>query len=142
MYGFGGFSWRTLMPSDYIDGCVDILTSGETKPELLAEMTENGYVVSFDGKPTVTVPMMTRTVYGQLMGIGEKYLSPLMDEYSEIVLKYAEGYRKLFPAHLQNDAKRLSHDSFINLFEKIAEYCQKKGIFPIPTGEICDVIVY
>lgn len=142
IYCFGGFSWRELMPSDHIDGCVDILTVGNTKPELLSEMTEKGYAVSVDGKPAVTVPMMTRTVYGQLMEIGDKHFAPLMDTYSEIVVKYAQGYRKLFPAHLQDDAKRLSHDSFINLFAKVAEYCQKKGVFPIPSGEICDVIVY
>jgi len=142
IYCFGGFGWRTLMPNYIIDGCVEILTSGETKPELLSEMTEEGYAVSVNGKPAVTVPMMTRTVYGQLMEIGDKYFAPLMDAYSQIVVEYAQGYRKLFPAHLQNDAKRLSHDSFINLFAKVAEYCQKKGVFPIPAGEICDVIVY
>ena len=57
----------------------------------------------------------------------EKYLAPLMDEYLEIVKKFANEYIKLFPKQLEDEAIRWSRNVFLGLFNKIHNYGQNNN---------------
>ena len=68
----------------YKGAVMNITVAGNTYGTYnISEMTEEGYAVSVNGKPAVTVPMMTKTVYGQLMEIGEKYFVTVGEEVFE-----------------------------------------------------------
>ena len=59
----------------------------------------------------VTVPFFT--IEQKFDAIADKYLAPLLPEYSEIINKLISGYKKLFPKHLKDDADRMCHDMFM-----------------------------
>ena len=51
-----------------------------------------------------------------------------MDEYLEIVKKFACEYIKLFPKHLEDEAVRWSRNVFLGLFNKIHNYGQSNNL--------------
>ena len=51
-----------------------------------------------------------------------------MDEYLEIVKKFAGEYIKLFPKHLEDESVRWSRNVFLGLFNKIHNYGQSNNL--------------
>lgn len=74
--------------------------------------------------------------------IADKYLAPLMPEYSEIVNKFILGYKKLFPKHLHDDADRMCHHMFRGMYAVMIKYAQRTEIIKMPSPNCyCDVLI-
>ena len=52
------------------------------------------------------------------------------------------GYKKLFPSHLKDDADRMCHIMFIGLFTKVIDYGIKNRLIAPPSEDyVCDVLI-
>ena len=78
-----------------------------------------------DGSFFITVSFFTKEQKAEFNAIADKYLAPLMPEYSEIINKFISGYKKLFPKHLNDDADRMCQNIFKGLYAVIIEYAQR-----------------
>lgn len=109
-----------------VSACVDIVNG--TLPqdkEIVADLIMKGFVIKDETcKLVLTIPYISKENENKLYEIVEKYLAPLMDEYLEIVKKFANEYIKLFPKHLEDEAIRWSRNAFLGLFNKIHNYGQ------------------
>ena len=142
--GFGGIPRREMMLDLYINVCEDILRTGETKDvENAALAIKEGYIIRReDGSLFVTSPAMTWEQKEQFFAIADKYMAPLMDDYSAAVATYLEGYRLLFPKHLADDAARMSYGQFSGLYRTVIAYAIRTGAIPRPTkGVFCDILI-
>lgn len=144
-YGrFAGIPAREMMYDSYINVCEDLLTAGTTEDlDSAANAIRDGYIVRRDdGSMLVTCPAFTKEQKAEFDMIADKHLAPLMCEYSAIVEKFVSGYKKLFPAHLGDDADRMCRGIFVALYTVIIEYAQRTGVIDRPTeGSYCDVMV-
>ncbi len=142
--GISGFSWRSMMNDGWINACEDILESGYSEdPDAAALAIQEGYILRReDGSFFVTVPAFTREQRAEFDRIADKYLAPLMEEYSELTERFIAGYKRLFPRHLHEDADRMCRAMFFGLYQVIAAYIQRTGVIGVPlAGSYCDVMV-
>lgn len=66
-----------------------------------------------------------------------------MDEYLEIVKKFANEYIKLFPKNLEDEAIRWSRNVLIGLFNKIHNYAQNNNcIDKVIRNSYLEVMLY
>lgn len=141
---FGSLPFRPMMYDYYINACTDIIQSGAAEnPEHATAAIREGYIQrKEDGSLFVTVPAFTLAQQDEFFALVEKHLFPLGDEYSKSVEKLLDGYYKLFPKHLQDEARRLCHHMFFGLFSVVVAYAQKKEIIKMPSqGYVCDVLL-
>ena len=139
-----GIKFRQMMYDNYINVCEDILSDGATKDiNSLANAIQDGYIIKRDdGNFFVTVPSFNIKQKEKFDMIADKYLSPLMPEYSEAVDRFISGYKKLFPKHLNDDADRMCQSIFMGLYTKIIEYAQKTETIKMPSKNCyCDVLI-
>lgn len=139
-----GITFRQMMYDNYINVCEDILCDGSTGDiESVANAIQDGYIVKKqDGSFFITVPFFTKEQKAEFDAIADKYLAPLMPEYSEIVNKFISGYKKLFPKHLNDDADRMCQNMFMGLYAVIIEYAQRTEAIKMPSQNCyCDVLI-
>ncbi len=138
-----GIASRQMMYADYINVCQDILFDGKTDDiNSLAYAIKDGYIVRReDGSLFVTTPAFTIDQTESFHRIVENCLIPHIEKYAALVYRFAEGYKALFPKHLQDDADRLCQNLFVGMYAVIAVYAQRTGQIEMPTkGCYCDVI--
>lgn len=138
-----GIVFRQMMYDNYINVCEDILYDGRTDDvDSLANAIKDGYIIKReDGSFFVTSPAFTAEQTESFNKIVEAYLIPHIDEYSKAVYGFVEGYKKLFPKHLQDDADRMCQGMFVGMFAVIVEYAQRTGKIEMPSKNCyCDVI--
>lgn len=142
--GIGGMAYRKMMYDNYINVCEDILYNGKTEDtESAANAIRDGYIIKRqNGNFFVTAPAFTEKQYSCFNEIADKYLAPIMPQYSEAAENFIHGYKKLFPKHLSDDADRLCHNMFMGLYKVIAEYAQITGETEKPSENFCcDVLI-
>lgn len=138
-----GITFRPMMYDNYINVCEDILRDGKTDDiESLANAIKDGYIVKRnDGSLFVTSPAFTMEQTECFYKIVETYLTPHIDEYSKAVYGFVEGYKKLFPKHLRDDAERMCQGIYFGMYSVIVEYAQRTGKIRMPSKNCyCDVI--
>ncbi|MBQ8387578.1 MAG: RNA polymerase sigma factor [Clostridia bacterium] len=141
---FGNLPKRDMMYDNYINACEDILLNGHSDDiDAVALAIKDGYILrKNDGNLFVNVPAFTKEQKAKFDSVADKYLKPLMDEYSSLVEKFLIGYKKLFPKHLSAESDRMCHAMFKNLYRVIIEYAQKTNMIEMPTAEYyCDVLI-
>ena len=139
-----GIAFRPMMYDNYINVCVDILYDGASKDiDSVVNAIQNGYITKrSDGSFFVTVPSFTKEQKAVFDSICDKYLAPLMPKYNEIVSAFIQGYKKLFPKHLNDDADRMCQNMFLGMYSVIVEYGQRSGKLSMPSANCyCDVII-
>jgi len=140
----GSIAFRPMMPSNYIDVCKDILLDGKTEEDMesLANAIREGYIVKKDdGHLFVTTPMFTIKQNEAFNKIVDTYLAPHINEYAELVYRFIKGYKKLFPAHLSDDADRLCHNIFVGMYSAVIDYAQRTEQIEMPSKNCyCDII--
>ena len=142
--GFGGLTHRDMMCDLYINACEDILLTDTSKDaNATALAIQSGYITRReDNRLSVTVPAFTKEQKKEFDGIVEKYLAPLMEEYSSIVRQFIAGYKKLFPKHLQEEADRMCYHMFLSLYHTVIAYAQRTGSIEPPSPNCpCDVLI-
>lgn len=134
--GIGGTAQRSMMYDNYVNVCEDILKSGKTEDLCsLGNAVSEGYIVKReDGSLVVTTPAFTIEQTQRFREIVVKSLMPLMPAYAECVCGFVEGYKKLFPAHLRDDADRLCYSLFVGMLADVIEHGQKAGVIAPPSG--------
>lgn len=143
-YHFGDFSYRKMMWANQVNVCEAILSGNEiTDTEAAALAIETGYLKRRDGKLTVAVPAFTKIQYEQFTKLAEEAFATVIDAYTEAVRKYVAGYKKLFPAHLEEDVERACNYMFLTLYAvDICDMAKEKGLLVPPKEEsVCDVLV-
>ena len=127
--GIDGISKRESIKDISVNACMEIVNGLEpTDKEIVADLIMKGFVIKNENKQLVlTIPYMSKDNENKFYEIVEKYLAPLMDEYLEIVKKFASEYIKLFPKHLEDEAVRWSRNAFLGLFNKIHNYGQNNN---------------
>ncbi len=144
VYNFTGVKFREMMYDNYINACVDIIRNGKSPDlESVSNAISNGYIIRRKDKSLlVTTPYFTKEQKKQFEDISDKILSPLMPEYESAVNKFINGYKKLFPSHLKDDADRMCHIMFIGLFTKVIDYGIKNRLIAPPSEDyVCDVLI-
>ena len=128
--GIDGISKREPIKDIAVSACMDIVNGVEPmNKEIVADLIMKGFVIKDEGgKQVLTIPYISKENENKLYELVEKYLSPLMDEYLEIVKKFASEYIKLFPKHLNDEAIRWSRNAFLGLFNKIHNYGQNNNL--------------
>ena len=132
-----------MMDYDLLGVCADILGMGDMADiDAAARAIEAGYIVRRkNGEMRVTVPAFTKMEKQAFDRIAEKHLAPLMEAYNRVVEAFAEGYMKLFPAHLKEDAERMCQNVFMDMYAVIVEHGQRTGAIELPSaGCVCDVM--
>lgn len=128
----------------YINACEDILCNGSSEDiDSVANAIKDGYIVRrADGSFFVTTPAFTKAQKNEFNGVAEKYLAPLMPEYSEIVRRFTADFKKLIPRHLSDDADRMCRNMSMGLYTAVIEYAQETGRIQMPSqGCFCDVML-
>ena len=143
-YHFGGFTYREMMWSSQVNVCEAILNGDEvTDTEAAASAIETGYIIRRDGKLTVAVPAFTKPQYDAFTKLVEEVYEPVIGAYKEAVSKYVAGYKKLFPAHLEENADRACNYMFLTLYAvHMCDMIKEEGLLAPPAkGSVCDVLV-
>lgn len=141
--GISGMAFRAMMIDAYINVCEDLLRDGKTEDlESLANAIKDGYILKReDGSLFVTTPAFTVEQMERFHGIVEDCLKPCIQEYADCVYRFADGYKKLFPKHLQDDADRACRNLFLGMLSVVLECAQKAGRIEMPSGNrYCDVL--
>ena len=139
-----GITYRKMMYDNYINVCEDILCDGFTTDiDSAANAIQEGYIIKReDGSFFITVPFFTKEQKAEFDVIADKYLAPLIPEYSKIVNTFISGYKKLFPVHLVDDADRMCQHMFMGLYAVIIEYAQRTEAIKMPSPNcFCDVLI-
>jgi len=141
---FGGFGWRTMMYDNWINVCEDILLTGRTDDHDAAALAiEEGYIRRReDGHLFVTVPAFTleqKRIFDRTV---REIFSPMMAEYCAMVEEYARGYIALFPAHLADDAARMTNGLFTGFWCILSSLAISRGMVKlVDRGSFCDVMI-
>jgi len=142
-YGFSGIASRPMMYDNYVNVCQDIIFDGKTDDiDSLANAIKDGYIVKReDGGFFVTSPAFTIDQTESFNKIVETYLIPHIGKYAALVDKFVDGYKKLFPKHLRDDADRICQNVFLGMYSVIVEYAQRTEQIKMPSKNCyCDVI--
>ncbi len=142
--GISGIASRQMMYDNHINVCEDLLTDGKTDDiDSLADAIQAGYIVKRqNGSFFITTPFFTKEQKAEFDAIADKYLAPLMPEYSEILNTFISGYKKLFPGHLNDDADRMCHGMFTGMYTVIIAYAQRTETIKMPSrNNYCDVLI-
>lgn len=144
-YHFDGFSYRRMMQTDEINVCEDVLNGCKINDmDAAASAIAGGYMVrEADGGCKVCVPAFTKEQKTHFDRWSQECFAACMSDYVAAVKQYVSGYKKLFPAHLQEDVTRACSSMFVTLFATvICPAAQKKGLLAPPAaGSICDVLL-
>lgn len=144
-YHFGGFSYREMMFDNEINICEDILLGRKINDtDSATSAIAKGFISKKEnGKLFVTVPAFTKEQKQQLDLLADTAFQSSIDEYSNGVRKYVNGYQKLFPEHLKEDVARACSYMFLTLYAThICDMAKEKGLLtPPPDGSICDVLI-
>lgn len=138
-----GISFRPMMYDNYINVCQDIVLNGRTDDiDSLANAIKDGYIIKRDdGSFFVTSPLFTSEQTESFNRIVESCLIPHIDKYTALVCRFVDGYKKLFPKHLNDDADRMCQNMFLGMYSVIVEYAQRTGKMKRPSEHCyCDVI--
>ena len=143
-YHFGGFTYREMMWSNQVNVCEAVLNDTEiVDTEAAATAIEAGYIKKADGKLVVAVPAFTKAQYEKFTELAEEVFAIVIDAYTDAVRKYVAGYKKLFPAHLEEAVDRACNYRFLNSYAvDICDLAVERGLLlPPPEGSVCDVLV-
>ncbi len=144
-YHFGGFAYREMMYSNEVNICEDILSrKAITDTDSAASAIERGYIGrDTNGKLFVTVPAFKKEQYEKFTCLVEKVFASSIDLYSGAVARYVDGYKKLFPAHLEDDVTRACNYMFLTIYATtICDMAREKGLLDSPPlHSVCDVLI-
>ncbi len=139
-----GYDWHQMMKDYMIDVCVKVLKGEEPEDKSsAAEAIRDGYLVrNGDGTLYVAAPAFTRRQKDDFNELTDKIFAPLFEQYVGIVVKFASGYRELFPKHLPDAADRACRGLFMHLLNALILSAQGDGILKPPaSGKVLDVLI-
>lgn len=144
-YHFAPFEYRKMMFDHEIDVCHAVIQNEnltEKQIEYAAKLIAEGYLVKQEnGEIICAVPVFTKKQYDLLISLTKELYEDFLPFYSEQVKKYLDGYMKLFPKHLKEQAGRNGFHVFVALFKAVAADWIKNDKINIPNASICDALI-
>ena len=144
-YHFGGFSYREMMFDNEVNICEDVLFERKIEDtDSAASAIAKGFISKKDnGKLFVTVPAFTKEQKKRFDLLADNAFKSSIDEYSNAVRQYVNGYQKLFPEHLKDEVARACNYMFLTLYAThICDIAKERGqLISPPDGSICDVLI-
>lgn len=143
VYHFGGFSFRKMMYDNYISVCEKVLNGEEIgDKESAAKAIEAGYILQNSGGLNVAVPAFKKEQKLLFNQMAADCFSPVLADYRAVVSRFAKGYIKLFPAHLEEEGARACGGMFLGLLSALVRFAQESGKIEKPAeGSVCDVLI-
>jgi RNA polymerase sigma-70 factor (ECF subfamily) len=144
-YNFAPFMYRKFMFDYEIDVCQAVLQKealdGKQK-EIAAKLIANGFLVKTDdGKIICTVPVFTKEQHDIFARTAVSVFADFLPIYSRKIKEFVDGYVKLFPKHLKDDALFNGFNIFAAMFKAIANDWVQRGKINLPDGAVCDALM-
>lgn len=144
-YHFNGFDYRPMMGSGAINVCEDVLRGRAVADhDAAAAAIASGYMTRCGEEQfTVNVPAFTMEQKAQFDRLSEDCFAGILPDYAAAVRRYTDGYRKLFPPHLEEDVTRACSALFVTLYAtQLCKSAQKNNLLEPPApGSVCDVLI-
>ena len=110
------------MRQEQIKVCEKIIKGeniNENEKEAAAIAIKNGFIKKTGDKLELNIPYFSIDEYERFKKLIPEIFDDIMPLYQEQVKKYADGYKKLFPKHLQNKASAVSACVFDSIAKKV-----------------------
>jgi len=144
-FNFRPFTYRKFLFDYEIDVCQAILknqTLGENQKEIAAGLIAKGFLAkSKTGELTCAVPVFTKEQHDMFATIAAHVFADLMPLYSREIKRFVDGYVKIFPKHLKDDALFNGFNLFAAMFKVIADNWVQRGKIVIPNNAVCDALI-
>lgn len=141
-YNFASFSYRRMIYDLEINICEDLILTGSTEDKYdLASCIAEGYVKKDGEKLISTIPAFTKSEYESFCKLTEKHFASIVPDWNSMAVDFADGYCRLFPKHLHDDALRLSRYFWFALFGSLCESWQEDRLEKPPVGSFCAVMI-
>lgn len=143
-YWFDNFIFTPMMTDSMINICEKVINKVSIEnTESIALVIEKGFVKREDnGELVLTVPTFLKeqkTIFDEKV---DEHFKPFISNYIKAVNAYTNGYKKLFPKHLEDEAIRVCNYLFITLFTHMTRMAQEKGLLESPKlNSICNVLI-
>jgi len=141
---FAGFAHRRMALDHMINICEDVKCGREiTDLEAAAETIEKGYIEKRENGLFITIPMFTKEQYAKFVGYAEEAFADVILPYANAVKTFCDGYKKLFPAHLEDDLSVACNYMFLSQYAtSLCDIAKERGLLTPPRPEsICDVLI-
>jgi hypothetical protein len=144
-YHFKPFNTRKRLYENELDVIHAVLRKNkldEGQKEIAAKQIMVGRLVKNDsGEVVSALPLITKEQYDLYTVLSDEIMNGFMPVYTEHINKFMEGYLKLCPKHLMEDARRVSFGISLSVFIEIVDDWIKKGKITIPDGAVCDSLI-
>lgn len=146
-YWFAEFANRSMMYDFQINVCEKIFFGqelSEKEKEIAAVLIKDGQLKrQSDEQITIEIPFFTLEQKKAFDVLADKYFAGTAPKIADIVKRYTNGYIKLFPKHLKEDAEMAMYFFFTGgFYAKIIMIAQDKNLLDKPSpNSFCDVIV-
>jgi RNA polymerase sigma factor (sigma-70 family) len=147
VYNFAGFAHRPMMYDVQINVCEKIFFKqdlSEKEKELSANLIKDGQLKRrSDDEIAVDIPFFTIEQKKEFDVLADKYFANIAPKIADVVKRYTDGYIKLFPKHLKEDAEQAMYFFFIGgFYANMVMIAQDKNLLDKPSpNNCCDVIV-
>jgi hypothetical protein len=98
---------------------------------------------STDDEIIVDIPFFTLEQKKEFDVLVDKYFDSIAPKIADVVKRYTDGYIKLFPKHLKDDAEQAMYFFFIGgFYANMVMIAQDRNLLDKPSqNNCCDVIV-
>lgn len=138
------FNWGRIMGDIEINLCEKIFYSiplSENEKELAASMIKDGYLIRTAKGVSVNIPIFNHEEKNKFFNITRKALAKISEEYQNSVQELFNGFVKLFPRHLEEDALRQASWFYTRILYFILDHAVKAGrLTKLPEGKACEVL--
>ena len=142
---FAPFTYRKFLFDYELDVCQAVLQKEELddkQKEIAATLVANGFFVKDEnGELACNVPIISKEQHDLFARNAVNVFADVLPLYSELLKKYVDGYVKMFPKHLKNDALFNGFYIFGAMFKAITADWVQRGKVNIPGGAVCDALI-
>jgi len=146
-YWFTGFTYRQMMYDFQINVCEKIFFNrelSEKDKEIAAGLIKDGILKRrSDDKIIVDISFFTLEQKREFDVMIDKYFAGIVPKIADVVKRYTDGYIKLFPKHLKDDAEQAMCFFFVSgFYANLIMIAQDKNLLDKPSpNSFCDVII-
>lgn len=141
-FNFAPFTYRKILFDYELDVCQAVLQKvvlDDKQKEIAATLIASGFLAKTESGETIcTVPVITKEQHDLFVQNAIDIFADVLPLYSELVKKFVDGYVKIFPKHLKDDALFNGFNIFAAMFKAIVADWIKKGMVSIPDSAVCD----
>ena len=145
-YTFSGFSYCEMMYDFQINVCEKIFFKrelSEDEKEVAANLIKSRRLKLQDNKEIIlNIPLMTMKQKKEFDDLVDKYFADIAPKIADIIIRYTNGYAKLFPKHLKDDVEQAMYHFFVGgFYANMIRIAQDRNLLDKPSPDsFCDVV--